>query len=111
MGDSMFMDEKERKWQLFEEHMRQVEEEQQRPHPDLFFQRSIGCFIGGILGPMLLFALFCIDAYFHPDEEAGGILFYLFIFVMAVPVGGIFTAILSPFIVRSVKNLWRRNRK
>jgi hypothetical protein len=105
------MDEEERKWQLFEEHMRQVEEKQQKPQPDLFFQRSIGCFIGGILGPVLLVALLFVDAVLHPDAEAGGPLAYLILFVMAVPIGGIFTAVLSPLIVKWVKKLWGRSRK
>lgn len=105
------MNDEERKWQLFEERMRQFEQKQLTTRPDLFFQRSTGCFIGGILGPVILFALFYTDAILHPNEEAGGILAYFFAFVMAVPVGGIITATLSPFIVRWVKKLWQRNRK
>jgi hypothetical protein len=105
------MNEEERKWQQFEEHLRQAEEEQQKPQPDLFFQRSIGCLIGGILGPVFLFGLLYINALLNPEAEAGGLLSYLIAFIMAVPIGGISTAILSPFIVKWVRKLWDCNPK
>ncbi len=105
------MDDEERKWQRFEEYVRQVEEEQQGPQPDLFFQRSIGCFIGGILGPVLLFGLFCISATLYPNEPVGDPLALLILLIMAVPVGGIFFAIMSPLIVKWINEVLGRNDK
>lgn len=105
-----FMNEEERTRQLFEERLRQAEEEQQKPQPDLYMQRSTGCLIGGILGPILLSALLFIGKVFYPEDAAGGPLAYLFLFVVAVPVGGIFTAIISPFVVSWAMKLRKRNR-
>ena len=104
----LFMNEEERTRQLFEEHLRQAEEEQQTPQPDLYMQRSTGCLLGGILGPVFLSALLFLGGVFYPEDAAGGPLAYLFLFVVAVPIGGIFTAVISPFVVSWVTKLWRR---
>lgn len=101
-------DDEAEKWQQFLNHMKQAEEELNQPQPDFFFQRSIGCFIGGLLGPIVLIALLFVDERLHPDAEAGGLLVFMLLFIIAVPVGGAFTALISPFVVRQVKKLWKR---
>ena len=96
------------KWQRFEAHMKQAEAEQKQRQPDVFWQRSIGCFIGGLLGPILLTALLSVDMSLHPDEEAGSPLAYFFLLAITVPICGVFTALITPFIVRQIKKLWKR---
>ena len=105
------MNEEERTRQLFAEQLRQAKEDQREPQPDLYMQRSTGCLIGGILGPIFLSALLFIGDVFYPEDAAGGPLAYLFLFVVAVPIGGIFSAVISPFVVSWVTKLWKRNRQ
>jgi hypothetical protein len=91
--------------------VKQVEEEQAKKQPDLFFQRSIGCFIGGILGPLSLVALILLAAALHPDESGGSpVMFFLFMLI-AVPVGGVLGAVFSPLIVRMISSLTRGKSK
>ena len=89
------MEDDEEKWQLFQQKMKELEEHQKK-QPDVFLLCSIGGVIGGFLGPLLLVALFFIDAALHPEGEAGGPLGYLFVLIMSVPAGGIAGAILVP---------------
>jgi hypothetical protein len=97
--------------QRFEEHMRQVEEEQNRKQPDLSFQRSTGCIIGGILGPALLTALLFLAAAMSPDNSGGSPIAFLILVLMAIPVGGAFGALLTPFIAKLVNSGGRRKSK
>ena len=95
------MNEEEKNWQLF---VNQAEEEQQKPHPDLFTQRGVGCLVGGVLGPSVLIALLFLAEALHPNESGGSsIMFFLFLLI-AVPVGGIIGAVLSPFVVKLISS-------
>ena len=65
---------------------------------DRFYLGSCGCFVGGVLGPLLLFALLGFAESRSPDS-GGGPLGYLFVFLVAAILGGGLGAVLFPFIV------------
>ena len=96
MQQKSLMNEDEEKWKQWEEFVKQAEKEQAERHNDFFFLRIFGCFIGGILGPLLLIALvFALN----PTGSGSPIVFFFF-FLIAVLVGGVLGAALSPTIVR-----------
>jgi hypothetical protein len=104
------MNEEERKWREFEEYVKQVEEEQAQKQPDLYLQRSIGCLIGGILGPLSLIALVFVSAIWYPEAGGSSVAFFFWCLI-AVPVGGVLGAVFSPFIARMTSSLARGKSK
>jgi dolichyl-phosphate-mannose--protein O-mannosyl transferase len=48
------MDEEERKWKQWEEFVKQAEEEQAKNQDDFFLLRIFGCFVGGMLSPLVM---------------------------------------------------------
>ncbi len=73
-----------------------------------FDVRCAGCFLGGILGPIDMFGLFYLDAFLHPNEEAGGILGYLFLLLVSIPAGAILLAIFAPLLLKLIVKGWQR---
>ena len=110
MGDKHFMDEEERKWKQFEQDMRQLAEEQEMKHPDLFILRSIGCFIGGILGPVLLVAFVFLASAIYPENGGSNVMLFLCMLI-AIPIGGGLGAFLIPFVVKLINSFINRSSK
>jgi|GEM_PF-5255229 len=70
--------------------------------------RAVGCLLGGILGPLVMFGLFYLDAFLHPNEEAGGILGYFFLLLISIPAGAILLAIFAPLLLKLIVKGWQR---
>ena len=103
------MDEEE-KWQQFEEGVKQAEWKQERRHPDLFVLRSIGCLVGGLLGPLLLFAFIALASIIYPHNGGSPVMFLLWMLI-TIPIGGGLGALLIPFVVKWINNFTSRNKK
>jgi hypothetical protein len=73
-----------------------------------FEVRCVGCLIGGIIGPFGMYGLFLLDAFLQPEKEAGGILGYLFFFLISIPAGAILLAIFAPLLLRLIVKGWQR---
>ena len=93
------MNEEERKWKQWEEFVKQAEEEQAEKQNDFFFLRILGCFIGGILGPLLLVAFVFLASIWYPHNGGNSVVFFFF-GLIAVLVGGVLGAVLSPTVVK-----------
>ncbi|RYG64990.1 hypothetical protein EON80_18195 [bacterium] len=66
-----------------------------QPPPDSCACGALGCFLGAILGPALVYLGFCILAWLIPDGDPGGWLIILGVFVLSVPAGAVVGALLG----------------
>lgn len=104
------MNDEDQKWQQYKESLSQIEKQlkkQEEPNPDLYLQRSLGCFVGGLLGPIFCIAIIAVNEAFYPVEDSGSFN-YLFAFVLSVPVSGISIAMLCPLLVKWMRKLFKR---
>ena len=89
-------DEKER--QQFEEYLQRVRKDLIVKNPDPFRQGIVGCFVGSVVGPVLLFGSFFLLELLRPHSTASSIMFFLFLLIF-IPICGGIGALLTPLIL------------